>query len=325
MDREGDQTTWHIRLSRKVGDIEVWRLWKGDEPQSSEMPKSVVQKWLGEEIAKKTGLDFPQHKSKLKRRIDRMTQKKYVIHPLALLFPAVAGKAFNDLVADIKAHGLLNPIVRQGHTIIDGRTRLEACKQARVTPKFVEFSSLGQKCTVENYIWSSNVERRHLTEDQRAVVAHEWANALAEQARARQVAALKKGKVVQMKSKSAGPAKPNATRRAVAEQGQVSVHKIQQVEMTKKHAPELVKKVASGKMKLRDAAKIAAKRIPKRKAQRARLIVHPLSTRAAVGKVVDSFAADVKNILPRVTDHGAFFRSLLDHVESFCRKMKKAA
>jgi ParB-like nuclease family protein len=254
-----------------------------------------------------------------------MKDRKYEAHPLANLFPAVEGKAFTDLVADIKEHGLVNPIVRQGNVLLDGRNRLRACKQARVSPRFVEFSSLGLKITPEEFIWSTNVERRHLSDDQRAIVAHEWAEALAKEARVRQLAALKHGnKVLQMKRAGEPPAKPNATRRAIAQRAQVSMHKVQQVEAVKKHAPDLVQKVASGKMKLKDAAKVAAKKMPRRKLHLAhRPIVNPLTPHKAAARVMDNVIADVKNVLHRVVDQQAFFSTLSDQFEVWCKRMQR--
>ena len=49
---EGDQTTWHIRFAKKVGDMEAWCLWNGNTLQSSPALKSTVQKWRDDELAK---------------------------------------------------------------------------------------------------------------------------------------------------------------------------------------------------------------------------------------------------------------------------------
>ena len=55
---------------------------------------------------------------------------KRVPHPVLALFPEVAGVPFDDLVADIRAHGLLAPIVIRGDVLLDGRGRLKACALA---------------------------------------------------------------------------------------------------------------------------------------------------------------------------------------------------
>ena len=50
MDIEGDPNGWHVRLVRRCGDVEIWALYKSNEPQSSPFPKSIVLKWLQQEI-----------------------------------------------------------------------------------------------------------------------------------------------------------------------------------------------------------------------------------------------------------------------------------
>lgn len=50
---EGDRNGWHIRLSLRVGTVEVWQLWNGDSPESSPTLKSVVVQWMQEEIQRK--------------------------------------------------------------------------------------------------------------------------------------------------------------------------------------------------------------------------------------------------------------------------------
>jgi hypothetical protein len=49
---EGDPAGWHIRLTRKAGDVETWALWYGEERQSSNWPKDTVQEWMRYELEK---------------------------------------------------------------------------------------------------------------------------------------------------------------------------------------------------------------------------------------------------------------------------------
>lgn len=96
----------------------------------------------------------------------------YEFHPLANIFPLIEGQAFDDLVADVSANGVREPIWMYQHQILDGRNRYRAAKQA------------GVKCEIRAYegddpvgfVVSLNLHRRHLTESQRAMVAAKLAN-----------------------------------------------------------------------------------------------------------------------------------------------------
>jgi hypothetical protein len=93
---------------------------------------------------------------------------KYEIHPTAAIFPMMADSALNELAADIKEHGLRDPIVMYEGKVLDGRNRLEACHRAGVDPTFIEWEGTG---SVVSWIVSVNLHRRHLTYQQRAMIA----------------------------------------------------------------------------------------------------------------------------------------------------------
>lgn len=90
----------------------------------------------------------------------------------------MAGQEFDDLVQDIKAHGLLEPIVLIEGKILDGRNRYKACQRADVKPKFVDYQGNGAL----SYVVSKNVLRRHLNESQRGVIALDVEKELAKEA-----------------------------------------------------------------------------------------------------------------------------------------------
>jgi hypothetical protein len=93
-------------------------------------------------------------------------------HPLADLFPLIDGAEFAELVADVKAHGVREPIWLLDGKILDGRNRYRAAEAA------------GVKCPTRPYegadplafVVSANLMRRHLNESQRAMVAAKLAN-----------------------------------------------------------------------------------------------------------------------------------------------------
>ncbi len=89
------------------------------------------------------------------------------IHPAALAFPEMSSAELQELADDIKQHGLVHPVVRDGDgLVLDGRNRLKACEVAGLEPRFTVYKG-------ENpvgYIVSVNLKRRHLNESQRALV-----------------------------------------------------------------------------------------------------------------------------------------------------------
>lgn len=102
-----------------------------------------------------------------------MLIEKKEFHPVASIFPLMQGGAFAELVADVKARGLLEPIVLHGGKILDGRNRYRACLKARVTPRFRAFPDGRDPLA---FVISLNLKRRHLNESQRADVAARLAN-----------------------------------------------------------------------------------------------------------------------------------------------------
>jgi ParB-like chromosome segregation protein Spo0J len=95
-------------------------------------------------------------------------------HPLANIFPQVEGPEFADLVADIREHGLYDPIVMFEDRVLDGRNRLRACKVAGVEPVFTVYTGDDPVA----FVVRINLHRRHLDESQRAMVAVKLATLL---------------------------------------------------------------------------------------------------------------------------------------------------
>lgn len=88
------------------------------------------------------------------------------IHEAADVFPMLPDDELQELAADIKANGLIHPIVLDdAGTLIDGRNRQAACQIAGIEPTY---TSLNGHDPVA-YILSANISRRNLTRGQRAM------------------------------------------------------------------------------------------------------------------------------------------------------------
>jgi ParB-like chromosome segregation protein Spo0J len=97
------------------------------------------------------------------------------------------GAEFDALVADIKAHGLQEPITLYQGMILDGRNRHRACLQIGIEPIFQTFAAAAHRITdrrlseimgetegdalARTLVISKNIHRRHLTAEQRSAGA----------------------------------------------------------------------------------------------------------------------------------------------------------
>lgn len=88
-------------------------------------------------------------------------------HPLAEMFPLIEGTEFDELVASIKENGLREPIITLGNQILDGRNRYRACQAAGVAPMVHPFTGRDPV----RFVIDKNINRRHLNESQRALIA----------------------------------------------------------------------------------------------------------------------------------------------------------
>jgi hypothetical protein len=210
------------------------------------------------------------------------------IHPVCDLFPLLGRSDVEKLADDIKANGLIHPVVVHEGQIVDGRNRLLACIDLGVEPRYVEWRDIYfGSMSLSRWIWSVNAERRHLTIDQLTAV-QVGIRAWEEQqgARQRQIAGKSADgsaggrgkKKLQVSSPEGFPeaAGGNEVKRRKDRSGETCVrianeigtseHKVRQALSVQQADPELLKQVAQGATTLRKAAKtVKAKAKPKPK------------------------------------------------------------
>src|SRR6516165_10719114 len=101
-----------------------------------------------------------------------MSEHRLEFHPLSQIFTLIEGAEFDDLVADIRAHGVHEPIWLYQGQIVDGRNRYRASAVAGVDCPLREY--MGDNPAA--FVVSLNLKRRHLNESQRAMAAAKLAN-----------------------------------------------------------------------------------------------------------------------------------------------------
>jgi ParB-like chromosome segregation protein Spo0J len=98
--------------------------------------------------------------------------ERWLPHPMAELFPSMSAADLAAFTADIRAHGVREPIWLYEGKILEGRHRYRAC------------IALGRECPTREYagddplgfVVSKNRHRRHLSQSHRALVAAKLAN-----------------------------------------------------------------------------------------------------------------------------------------------------
>jgi len=182
-----------------------------------------------------------------------MARKKYRFHPACTVFPQLSDDELHDLADDIAVNGLRNPIVLWQGKILDGRNRYLACKIAEVEPRFTEFEGddpIG-------WVISQNLQRRHLTASQKAVVALDLLPMLEKEAKQRQRRSNEyRGNGRLAKNYADRNGKGKAAEAAAKIVGASSRY-VEMVKSIKVKAPELVKKIRSGELNVSEASRLS--------------------------------------------------------------------
>lgn len=100
---------------------------------------------------------------------------KFTVHPAASLFPLLEAEAFDELVASIRKHGIRQRVVTFDGVLVDGRNRVRAVERLAEEGVTVDLApielSLPAGESVADWVFSTNILRRHLTDDARAMIA----------------------------------------------------------------------------------------------------------------------------------------------------------
>jgi len=181
-----------------------------------------------------------------------MKRKRFAFHPACLLFPKLGKQELQELADDIKQNGLQNSIVLFNGKILDGRNRLEACKLAKVQPRFEEWEGDGSPL---EWVISQNMMRRHLSASQKAVIAFDLLPLLEKEAKERQRRSKGRGKkVAQSCATFSGNGKVSHIAARIAKTGSTY---IEQVKTIHRKAPELLDKIRRGQLTVPESRELA--------------------------------------------------------------------
>jgi ParB-like chromosome segregation protein Spo0J len=163
----------------------------------------------------------------------RTNRVQFQVHPAAGIFPSLEGAPFDDLVADIAQHGLLEPVVIDAHgLLLDGRNRVRACERANVAVRTRRYDGDHPLA----FVLSANLHRRHLNESQIAMVLAP-------------LTTLPRGRP--------NTAQAAITQTQAATLGNVSVDSVQRArKVLDRGTPELIEAVQRGNMTVKVAAAI---------------------------------------------------------------------
>lgn len=191
----------------------------------------------------------------------------YQTHPHANVMPAMTAGEFQALKADILENGQYETIKLYDGKILDGRHRYQACRELNIEPKtenWVGNNSL-------EYVLSVNLQRRHLTESQRAMAAAE-------------VATLPKG--ANQHTAVAAP-----TQQSIAKLFAVSPDSIQRgKKVISQGSAALIEQVRNGEVSVAKAAELVTlsknKQVAALKATERETLAHAAEIRAKRGELV---------------------------------------
>jgi len=170
-------------------------------------------------------------------------------HEIANIFPMMQSDEYENLVADIKQNGLIEPIILYENKILDGRNRWKACIEAGVEPRFENYSG----DSPISYVISKNANRRHLSKSQLAMIATEVLPMLEEEAEKRKIANLKQNKadVELVPHRSIGHSRDIA-----GEMLGVTGRYITEAKKIKTETPEFIEPILNGELTIPKATKL---------------------------------------------------------------------
>lgn len=103
-----------------------------------------------------------------------MDARDLPLHPFAELFPEMTPEEYARVKEDVRVNGVLEPVRVWSGAVVDGRHRRQMCIELGIPCPASEWG--GKESGLLGFVVSLNVNRRHLNDSQRAMVAAKLAN-----------------------------------------------------------------------------------------------------------------------------------------------------
>lgn len=225
-----------------------------------------------------------------------MAHATLVPHAVADIFPLMSDDEFAGLKADIEQHGLREPIVLHEGRIIDGRNRYQACHELKLMPQTKDWNGKG---SLVSFIVSANLHRRHLTTNQRAMIAQSALPMLEAEAGVRKSEGQKSGGRGKKKTtpKEFGEVNGEAVEQA-AELFGTNPHYVADAKRIKAESPELAAAILAGTKTIQQAKR---EMVPRGKRLRAQGSFQGTNEFAETLKAIDELVATLSKTMPQAS------------------------
>jgi hypothetical protein len=190
------------------------------------------------------------------------------LHSFTAKFPKLSDEDYRALKESIRVYGQFEPVVVDvSGRVLDGRHRLQACRELGIEPRTICIEELKAKSpnalSEVRFIRDSNIERRHLTPSQKAALVLEFLPLARKEADARRRKAQAKGRATRWGQQSNGAVSSEprewtrgpTTNAILAKRAGVGAVTMSQVVAVADKCPELVSEITNGHLSAAEAAK----------------------------------------------------------------------
>ena len=175
-----------------------------------------------------------------------------LVHESANFFPMLSSVELDALALDIKLNGLKDPIIifkkNEFDYIIDGRNRAMACQKIGVVPEYKYYEN--DESTIFEYVLSTNLHRRHLSNSQRACLAVNILPMIEEKKKndlSKKISMIRLGENVE---------KAKRSNEIAAEMFSVGPANVTNAKRIKNHSIELFNRILSGELNVAQGLKL---------------------------------------------------------------------